>query len=153
MGGRFEAPNLHDPLGASTARHRAERLPTVAADDGAAPVGARSDHRIPGNSLPRRPRPGPVYAAGGIRMKGRTIGLSLATLLLALPVFAQSHSQKEMQRQEQMHDAQMRAHANASVTVENLKESYKPAAEQRETRATKLSAEDYRALARQRHEL
>ncbi|HEX5065002.1 MAG TPA: hypothetical protein VFY49_02725 [Myxococcota bacterium] len=94
-------------------------------------------------------------------MRLRIIGLSLATMLLAVPVWAQTRSQMEMQRQEQMRrerdmqmrDAQMRTHANPSVTTENLRDSYRIAAEQRENRATKLSAEDYRELARQRRAL
>ena len=94
-------------------------------------------------------------------MSIRTIGLSLATLLLAVPVWAQTRTQMEMQRQEQMQrerdaqmrDAQMRTHVNPSVTTENLRDSYRISAEERENRATKLSAEDYRALARQRRAL
>lgn len=94
-------------------------------------------------------------------MRLRIIGLSLATMLLTVPVWAQTRSQMEMQRQEQMQrerdmqmrDAQMRTHANPSVTTENLRDSYRIAAEQRENRATKLSAEDYRELARQRRAL
>ena len=99
-------------------------------------------------------------------MTRTTIGLAFAAILVALPAFAQTRYQTDretqMQREEQMRretqmqtqrSMQVPARANPSVTEENLRDSYRIASEQRENRATKLSAADYQELARQRHAL
>jgi hypothetical protein len=98
-------------------------------------------------------------------MTRTTIGLAFAAILVALPAFAQTRYQTDretqMQREEQMRrettqtqrSMQVPTRANPSVTEENLRDSYRIASEQRENRATKLSAEDYRELARQRRAL
>jgi 7-keto-8-aminopelargonate synthetase-like enzyme len=98
-------------------------------------------------------------------MTRTTLGLALAAILLALPAWAQTRYQTEreaqMQREEQMRrdtqqmqrSTQVPVRANPSITAESLRDSYRISAQQRESRATKLSAADYRELARQRRQL
>ena len=97
-------------------------------------------------------------------MTRTTIGLVLAAILLAMPAWAQSRYQTEretqMQREEQMRretqgqrSMQVPTRTNPSVAAESLRDSYRISAQQRESRATKLSAADYRELARQRRDL
>src|SRR5215471_2602886 len=83
-------------------------------------------------------------------MRYRSIAFFVAAGSLALPVLAQNYErQTTTTTTRTVVDRSM----NPTVTKEELHDKYMRVADQRESRATKLSADDYRELARQRAEL
>jgi len=86
-------------------------------------------------------------------MRYRSIAFFVATGSLALPVLAQTYRQDTTTSTTTTRIVTPDRPMNPAVTKEELKDKYDVVADQRESRATKLSAEDYRQLARQRAEL
>ena len=84
-------------------------------------------------------------------MRLRSIAFFVATSFLAMPVLAQTY--REQTTTTTTRTVTTDRPMNPTVTKEELKDKYDRVADQRESRATKLSAEDYRELARQRAEL
>jgi ribosome assembly protein YihI (activator of Der GTPase) len=84
-------------------------------------------------------------------MRLRSIAFFVATSSLAMPVLAQTY--REQTTTTTTRTVTTDRPMNPAVTKEELKDKYDRVADQRESRATKLSAEDYRELARQRTEL
>ena len=84
-------------------------------------------------------------------MRFRSIAFFVAAGSLAMPVLAQTYRQETTTTTTRTvtPDRSM----NPAVTKDELHDKYVRVADQRESRATKLSAEDYRELARQRAEL
>jgi len=83
-------------------------------------------------------------------MRYRSIALFVAASSLAMPVLAQTYRTYPTQTTT---TTTRTATSDPTVTKEELEHQYVTVADQRESRATKLSAEDYRELARQRAEL
>jgi hypothetical protein len=86
-------------------------------------------------------------------MKYRSIAFFVAAGSLAMPVLAQTYRDDTTTRTTTTRTVTTDRPMDPAVTKEELHDKYVRVADQRESRATKLSAEDYRELARQRAEL
>ncbi|HXK21895.1 MAG TPA: hypothetical protein VMS55_04365 [Myxococcota bacterium] len=82
-------------------------------------------------------------------MRCRSIAFFVAASSLAMPVLAQTYQTRTTTTTTRTVERPM----DPTVTKDELHDKYATVADQRESRATKLSAEDYRELARQRAEL
>jgi hypothetical protein len=84
-------------------------------------------------------------------MRYRSIACFVAASFVAMPVLAQTYREETTTTTTRtvVTDRPM----DPTITKEELHDKYVRVADQRESRATKLSAEDYRELARQRAEL
>src|SRR5262249_14994521 len=86
-------------------------------------------------------------------MRYRSIAFFVAAGSLAMPALAQTYRTETQTTTTTTRTMTADRPANPVVTKEELNDKYVRVADELETRATKLSAEDYRELARQRTEL
>jgi hypothetical protein len=86
-------------------------------------------------------------------MKCRSIAFFVAASSLAMPALAQTYRTDTQTTTTTTRTMTTDRPMNPVVSKEELHDKYVRVADQRESRATKLSAEDYRELARQRAEM